>query len=106
MELDEKKLLKDYINENGFFLHSDVKKLHRNDLKDISTNPHLGEGKKKKRVIKTSALLPEGDNILIFQGLTSQNFPPGEKSRLDMTSVFLSTSLRVSPHTYQPCFSP
>lgn len=65
-----KKELKELINKNGFFLHV-------NNLTQISKD----EVCKDENFIKTSAKKLEGENIIVFRGLATQKFEPGEKSR-------------------------
>lgn len=64
-----KKNLKEFINENGFFFHVQCERIEK-DAFEYSEN-----------AIKTSAKLPEGDNIVLFRGTATQKFKKGEVSR-------------------------
>jgi hypothetical protein len=70
MPAPAKKHLKQYINENGFFLHLNaINEIAREEVETLDN------------AVRTSARLPEGDNVQVFRGLASQNFPKGKKSR-------------------------
>jgi len=66
---EQKKELKKFINENGFFLHLD-------SVHEISRKEFL-----ESNALKTNSKVPEGDNIIFFEGTASQNFEKGEVSR-------------------------
>ena len=66
----DKKQLKELINKNGFFLHV-------NELTQISKD----EIYKDENFVKTSAKKLESDSIMIFRGLATQKFEPGDSSR-------------------------
>jgi hypothetical protein len=69
--MKNKKALKDFVNQNGFFVQiNDVREVEKNEAS-------LG----RKDSIKTKAKLPDGENILVFKGLASQDFGLGEESR-------------------------
>lgn len=66
----DKKSLKNFINENGFFFHIDeIERIEKNDITY------------SKNAIKTKAALPEGENIITFRGRATQEFERGETSR-------------------------
>jgi len=65
-----KKELKQFINENGFFLQFDKLDIIKNNDLQIEEN-----------AIKTGVKVPEGENIVVFKGLASQAFEVGEASR-------------------------
>lgn len=70
-----KKEFKKFIKDNGFFLHiNSVERLKVNENNEII-------GLEGNKVIKTSAKLPKGENIIVFKGLATQNFKKGDKSR-------------------------
>lgn len=70
MPAPAKKDLKQFINENGFFLHLNaINEIAREEVETLDN------------AIRTSAKLPDGDNVQVFRGLASQNFPKGKKSR-------------------------
>jgi hypothetical protein len=70
----DKKQLKRFINENGFFVHiSDIETIDRNDF-----NP---EKRVWKDSIRTDTVVPDRDSIIILKGRATQTFPKGKVSR-------------------------
>lgn len=71
--MNPKKELKEFINENGFFLQIDkIEQLETNDIKD---------GILESNSIKTNEKIPQREGILVFRGLATQRFGKGEMSR-------------------------
>jgi len=68
-----KKELKDFIKENGFFFHMQCNKLDKNELNLLQTNNTVYK--------ETGKQIPEWDNILVFSWIASQWFKKWEKSR-------------------------
>lgn len=65
-----KKDLKQFINENGFFLHSEsVTTLEREEAEQLTD------------AFRTRVKLPNSPNVQVYRGKLSQSFPKGEKSR-------------------------
>ena len=73
-DFTDKKELKEFVNENGFFFNMVVNTINRDSmneaLEDFSTN-----------AIETGINVPEWDNIMIFKGLASQGYKKKEKNR-------------------------
>ncbi len=67
-----KKDLKNYINENGFFCGVEINEIKREEVKSLGTNS-----------IKISNKIPEGDSIRIYKGLATQKFEGKDVSRND-----------------------
>lgn len=74
MKIDKmnKKELKDYINQNGFFFHMQCDKV-------ADYNAVLS--KNEASMTKTGKEIPEWENIVVFKWIASQNYAKGEKSR-------------------------
>jgi hypothetical protein len=71
-----KKELKKYINENGFFLHVDsIEEVKEDSIEDLVNSLEDAH--------RTSAVLPSGENsnIQVFRGLASQKYGKGKKNR-------------------------
>ena len=68
-----KKELKDFIKENGFFFHMQCNKIDKNELNLLQTNNTVYK--------ETGKQIPEWDNILVFSWIASQWFKKWEKSR-------------------------
>jgi len=65
-----KKDLKQFINDNGFFLHSEsVTTLEREEAEQLTD------------AFRTRVKLPNSPNVQVYRGKLSQNFPKGERSR-------------------------
>ena len=69
----DKKELKKFINENGFFMQLDIV-----EKAEIDTFEGLD---KNAIVVKTGKKVPSGENIVVFHGKASQKFGAGEQSR-------------------------
>ena len=67
-----KKEFKNYINEKGFFVNFNAERINKNDFEES-----LEENAKSKIMAK----LPKWDNIVVFQGIASQNYGVGKKNR-------------------------
>lgn len=84
MPKSAKKDLKQFINENGFFLQSDA-----------VTAVDKQEAEALTDAFRTRVKLPSGNNVQVYRGKLSQNFPKGEKSRngykYDHTGVMLDS---------------
>ena len=83
----EKKDLKKYIRENGFFLHLEA-------ISEIKKE-EFDEEKISENAVRTSAKVPkERENIAVFRGRLSQDYKKGEKNRngykYDLTGVDLN----------------
>lgn len=68
-----KKEYKDYINQNGFFVNFNAKRIDKASL----------EAEKEDNATRWKKLadLPKWDNILVFEGIASQNYGLWEKNR-------------------------
>lgn len=73
-----KKQLKDFINQNGFYFHVACDKIDADKANQVLTDASAKSGTK---VVKTGKEIPTGDSIVVFQGIASQNYGSGEKSR-------------------------
>jgi len=71
-----KKELKDYINTNGFFFHIQCDKVGQDEVKAVLT-----DAMKQSNLVNTGREVPQGENIVVFKGIASQNYKEGEKSR-------------------------
>lgn len=69
-----KKELKEYINQNGFFFHLNCEALKPKKVNDLLSDTKLD-------MIKTGVELPQDDNIIVYKGIASQHYEVGEKSR-------------------------
>jgi hypothetical protein len=69
-----KKELKEYINQNGFFFHLNCEALKPKKVNDLLSDTKLD-------MIKTGVELPQDDNIIVYKGIASQHYEAGEKSR-------------------------
>lgn len=80
-ELSEKKKLKEFINENGFFLHATVEELDTEAFKSDFEAEFKKATAGYDKVIKMNTKVPDRDGIVIEKGLVSQRFGKGEKNR-------------------------
>lgn len=69
-----KKELKEYINENGFFFHLNCEALKPKKVNDLLSDTKLD-------MVKTGIELPQDDNIIVYKGIASQHYKAWEKSR-------------------------
>lgn len=77
-----KKELKEFIKENGFFLHSNqIIELDLNAFRSNGEEEIKKETEGYKKVIRTNASVPDRDNILVRKGLAGETFGKGEKNR-------------------------
>lgn len=73
---EEKKELKKFINENGFFLNIDsVEEVKEDSIEELVNG--------LEDATRTTAVLPKGENanVMVFRGLASQKYGKGEKNR-------------------------
>lgn len=69
----EKKELKKFINDNGFFVQLDnIERVTFDTLEGVVENANI---------VKTGKKIPQGENIITFHGRASQKFGVGEQSR-------------------------
>lgn len=65
----EKKDLKKFINENGFFLHVQSERLERDEIQY------------DENAIRTGVKAPTGESIMFFKGTATEEFKKGETNR-------------------------